>query len=319
VLHSLRAREPELGIALHVGELRAERADSLAVALGERPQPGGVDVGVADRGELVGHRGVAALEQRGEDGLGLVPGGAILRPDVADAVQLRQQLAGPGRIEPLRGVGLEATEHVEVVVQAPGARVEARDLTAVEHDRLERGIRARQLAEEAVAGELDAEVEALAAGGACEHHGVGAGTVGTGVEALDGPAVHPEGRLAVADPEQVDALAAPLLRNGCAHLEPVGGPERAEALSKPGGAVVETVGIVEVDPVDRPGYEELIRVAYVRVDLGADPVAHLGNAVAGVAGMAQHEGTTLPTAAGAHPLCRAQPGSPGRIPTLTRP
>src|SRR5689334_1494753 len=251
---------------------------------------------MTDGGKLMGDGCVSPPEQRSEDRLGFVPCAVILRPDVAEAVQLMEQLAGPGWIEAVGGVGLEPAEDVEIVVEAPGALVEAGDLAAVEDDRLEGGVGARELAEEAVAGELDAKVEALATGGAREQHGIRAGAVGAGVQALQRAAIHPERRLAVADPEQVDALAAPAVGDRGGDSEPVGGPERPEALAELAGAVVEPLGLGEVDAADGPGNEQLIRVAHIGVDEGADPVAHLGDAIARVPGVAQHAGTTLPIA-----------------------
>src|SRR3712207_9407685 len=46
VLDRLRAREPVVVVLVHVAHLRAERAQQLAVRLGERPLPRGVDVRV---------------------------------------------------------------------------------------------------------------------------------------------------------------------------------------------------------------------------------------------------------------------------------
>ena len=209
-------------------------------------------MGVADRRQLVGDRGVAALEQGRQDRLGLVPRGRIvLRPDVADAVQLVQQLARPGRVEPVGVLGLEPAQHVEVVVQPPGARVEAGDLAAVEHHRLTAGIGARQLTEEAVAGELDAQVEPLARGRRLAQHGVHAGALGAGVQPLERPAALPQRGLAVADPQQIDALTLPALRHGRLDLEPVGGPERPERLAQLAVAVVEQLCIGRLDAIDR--------------------------------------------------------------------
>src|SRR4029078_8413953 len=106
---------------------------------------------------------------------------------------------------------------------------------------------------------------------------------------------HPERVLAVADPEQVDALTAPLVGHGCTNPEPVGRPQRPEPVSQLCWAVVERLDVGRVDALAGPGDEQPIRVANVRVDLGTDPVAHLGNAIAGVAGVAQHARTTLPS------------------------
>src|SRR4051794_8001714 len=53
VLLGLGAGKPHLRVALHVARLRAERAHRLAVRLLKRPQPGGVDVRMADRRQLM--------------------------------------------------------------------------------------------------------------------------------------------------------------------------------------------------------------------------------------------------------------------------
>ena len=56
VLDGLGAPEPEVGVAVHEGEHVRERAGALADGLADRPEPGGVDVGVPDRGDPVGRR-----------------------------------------------------------------------------------------------------------------------------------------------------------------------------------------------------------------------------------------------------------------------
>src|SRR4051794_41588810 len=95
-------------------------------------------------------------------------------------------------------------------MEVPSLAVEAGDLAAVEHDRLQRGVRAWQLAELAVAGQLDSQVKPLQARGRVEQQRVDTGPVGAGVEALHRAPAQPKGRLAVADPEQVNAAARPL-------------------------------------------------------------------------------------------------------------
>ena len=289
VLLGLRAREPELRVAVHVRGLRAERPHHLALRLGQRPQPGRVDVGMADRGDLVDVRAVAMFEQPLQDRLGLVPGSAVvLDPHVAEAVELGQELAGPRRVETVSRVGLEAAQDVEVVVQIPRPAVEPGDRTAVEHDRLERGIDPRQLAELAVARQLDAQVEPLAARRRVEHGRVDPGALRARVQALDGAPADPERRLAVAHPQEVDPLAGPLRRHGRLDPEPVRGPQRPEPVAERGVAVVEPLGLLERDAVDRPRDAERVGRARVRADEGADALADLGDAVAGIPGVALH-------------------------------
>ena len=88
------------GIALEQAQLRGEAAHALAVGLLERPQPGRVDVRVADRGDRVDMGAVAAREQPGEDRPGGRPAGAVvLAPRVAEPVEAGRQLARPGGVE----------------------------------------------------------------------------------------------------------------------------------------------------------------------------------------------------------------------------
>ena len=230
-------------------------------------------------------RAVSVREKRLQDRLGLVPGRAvILDPDVAEAVELGEELAGPRLVEPVHGVGLEPAEDVEVVVQIPGAAVEAGDPAAVEDDGLERRVRPRERAELAVAGQLDAQVEPLAPGRRVEDGRVDPGALGARVQALDGAAVDPERGLAVAHPEQVDPLAGPLLGDGRLDPEPVGRPQRPEPLAEGGVAVLEPLGLLERDAVDRPRDPERAGIARLGVDQGADALADLGDAVARVLG-----------------------------------
>ena len=289
VLLGLRAREPELRVAVHVGGLRAERPHHLPLRLGQRPQPGRVDVGVADRGDLVDVRAVAISEQSLQDRLGLIPGSAVvLDPHVAEAVELGQELAGPRRVEPVSGIGLQAAQDVEVVVQIPRPAVEPGDRAAVEHDRIERGIDPRQLAELAVARQLDAQVELLPARRRVEHGRVDPGALRARVQTLHGAPADPERRLAVAHPQEVDPLAGPLVGHGRLHPEPVRRPQRTEAVAERGVAVVEPLCLLQRDAVDRPRDTHGVGRAHIGPDQGADPLADLGNAVARVLGMALH-------------------------------
>ena len=289
VLIGLRAAEPKLRVPGHVGGLRAEASHQLSMRLLERPKPRGVDMGMADRRQLVHNRAVSPQQQPLEDVGGLVPGTAIgFDPDVAEAVELGQQLARPGRIQPVDGVGLQPAQHVEVVVKLPGLLVEARNLTAVEHHRLDGAVAPVHLPELAVACELDPQVEMLAAGGVLNQQRVGPRPLVAGVEALDRPAVDPQRGLAVGDPQQVDALSRPLRRHGGLHLKPEGCPQRPELLAQPGVAVGQRLGLIDRDAVDRPRHHQPVGVARVGIDQRLDPLADLGDAGARVDGMAQH-------------------------------
>ncbi len=108
VLLRLGAGEPVLGIRVHVRGLRAERPDALPVRLRDRPEPGGIDVRVSDRGDLVAVVAVPLGIERCQLCSGLRPASAILRsPDVAEAVQLVEQLPRERRVEAPGVFGLE--------------------------------------------------------------------------------------------------------------------------------------------------------------------------------------------------------------------
>ena len=221
VLLRLRAGEAVVGVALHQPQLGREGAHALAVGLLERPQPRGVDVGVADRGDLVRARAVAPGEQRLEDR-------AVAR--VAEAVELAQELALPGAV----GLVHQRREHAEVVGQRPGGGVEDGELAALEaergRDRRRPLLRRVQLgpAEQPVAGDLDARAQRLAGRRARGEHRVGPVVLGAGHEALDRLAVEPQRRLRVGHQEQVDLLARPRLGHGRLDLEPPRRPQRPE-------------------------------------------------------------------------------------------
>ena len=64
-------------------------------------------------------------KQRGEDRPALLPGRAVvLDPDVAEAVELGQQLAGPGLVQAIVRLRLQPAQDVVVVMQPPGLAVE---------------------------------------------------------------------------------------------------------------------------------------------------------------------------------------------------
>ena len=128
------AREPVLRVAVEQRALGGERAQALAARLGYRPPPGGVEVRVADRGDLVRDRGVAMPIERVQHRLRVRPGRAVVgAPDVADAVELCQEIPGPGRVGGLL-VGLDLLERGEVEPELPGCRVEAGELAAPQPD-----------------------------------------------------------------------------------------------------------------------------------------------------------------------------------------
>ena len=67
---------------------------------------------------------------------------------------------------------------------------------------------------------------------------------GLDVQALDASPADPQRRLAVADPQQVDPLAGPLVGHGRLDLEPVRRPQRPERVAQRGIVVVEPFGLV---------------------------------------------------------------------------
>jgi hypothetical protein len=224
-------------------------------------------VGVADRAQLVRVRAVAVGVQPRQDRR--VAG-------VAEALQLRAQEAGPARVDAL--LGLERAQRLEVVVELPRRRVEAPELAADELRRVP------LVAEEAVARELD--VALLAGPGRVEVERV---------QPLDRAAVAPERRLAARVPEQVDARARRRRRR--ADAEPVGRPERAEALPGRRWAVLEPLRLLPRDPPDRAGDEQLVRRRTLRPDLRLQPLRGLGEAGAGVFEVPDQDETATASAA----------------------
>ncbi len=90
-------------------------------------------MGVADGVNPMGARAVVMGEERLKDRLRLTPGRlVVLPPDVAEAVQLGEQLPGPALVQPALVLGLEALEKLEVTEEPPSRLVEEGDLAAVD-------------------------------------------------------------------------------------------------------------------------------------------------------------------------------------------
>ena len=68
VLLGLRAGEPILGVVVHQPHRRRKRSCALADRLSDRPQPCSVDVGMADRHDVVGAGGGGCRQQRSQSG-----------------------------------------------------------------------------------------------------------------------------------------------------------------------------------------------------------------------------------------------------------
>src|SRR6185295_4514110 len=157
----------------------------------------GVEVGVADRGQLVRAAGRVALVERGEQRAGPPPRRPVRGvPGVADAIETGEQLARKGGVDAL--LELERAQDAEVEAQPPGVRVEARELAAVEQERRARPVRAvRALADDAVAervvaGDLEREAQRLAAARRFDERRVRSWLGRGGVQALHGAPAHPQ-------------------------------------------------------------------------------------------------------------------------------
>ena len=228
-------------------------------------------------------------EERLQDRLGLVPGRAVvLDPHVAEAVELGEEPAGPRLVKPVHGVGLEPAQDVEVVVQVPGPAVEAGDPAAIEHDRLERRVGPRKLAE------LARCRPARRAGRAAPRRPPARGRArrsGRRPGSSSGPARG--ARRSRASPRCGSPRAG----------RPARPPTPPGRSPRPGTSTSPTAGRTarrarrrgtraprppRRDAVDGPGDAQRVGIARVRMDQAADPLADLGDPVARVLGVALH-------------------------------
>ncbi len=290
VLLRLRAGEAVRGIALEQAQLRGEAAHALAVGLLERPQPGRVDVGVADRRDRVDMGAVAAREQVGEDRPRGRPAGAVvLAPRVAEPVEPGRQLARPGRVE-IRLVH-QRHQHGQVLRERPGLGVEARELAALEGEggRRERRPLGRRVAlrpaEQPVAGDLDRRLDPLAGPRALAQARVRAPELRAADEPLDRLAVEPERRLGVGFQQQVDRRAGPLRRHRRREPQPPRRPQRPERHAQPGVGVRQRGRVGGSEPVHRPGDAQPVDRACLGVHEFLHAPRHLPDALARVVGM----------------------------------
>ena len=293
VVLGLRGAEDVLGVLVHEPHLRRERPLRLAPALLERPEPGGVEVRVADRGELVRPAVGVALVQRGEDRAGRPPGGAVPGvPGVAEVVEAGEQLARERGVDAV--LALQRAERGEVEAQAPGVGVEAGELAGVEDERRARPVAAaRALADDAepegvVAGDLERERDGLSPARGLDQRRVGARLARGAVEALDRPPADPERRLAAGVGDQVDAGAGPVRRHGGRDAQPVGGEQRPELGAERDGRVVERVGLRGGDPVDRAGDLERVDGRPLGADERGEALLGPAQAVARVVAVREH-------------------------------
>ena len=134
-LHRLRAREAVVRMVVHQPQGGREGAGALPSGFPQGPQPGGVDVGVADRAEHVG-TGVGRLAQcSGQRQPGFVGGAG----DVLGIDGVARRVEGPQHVGRPPALGLrhcyvliEIQQDVHVVVEAVDVRVEHCDLGPVE-------------------------------------------------------------------------------------------------------------------------------------------------------------------------------------------
>ena len=336
-------REAVLGVAVHQRELARPRAHDLAPRLGQRPQPGGVDVRVADRGDVVGAAGVAVGVEVAEDRPRLGPGGAVGGDERAgEAVELGEQPALPGGLQPR--LLDELAQRLEVPRQLPRLGIDQREPGALEAGgragRAQRAVvggvlpgpagavaalreRVRQ-AHQVVAGHL--ELELHAAGRRAERRG-GAVVAAALDEPLHGRAVAVQQRLAAAVPDELDGAPGPVLGDGRGEPEPVGRPLRPERLADLRRAVAQRLRVGVGDAARLLAHEQLVGRHRLRMDQRAQPARGLGDAGAGLGGTAvDHRAAAYEAAhAGRRSACprptsrSATPASPaGARPSPTR-
>ena len=294
--------EAVLGVAVHQRELAGPRAHDLAARLGQRPQPGGVDVRVADRGDLVRAARVAVGEQVAEDRARLGPGAAVGgHPGTGEAVELREQPALPGGVE--AGLLDELAQRLEVPRHLPRLGIEQRQACAGEAGRRARRPQRAVLggflpraagpvaaarervgqAHEVVAGHLQHQLDATARRA---ERGGGAVVAAALDEPLYGLGVAEEQRLAAAVPDELDRPAGPVLGDGGGQAEPVRRPLRPERLADLRRTVRERLRLRVRDAPGPLAHEQLVGRDGLGVDQRAQPARGLGDARAGLRGTA---------------------------------
>ncbi len=291
-----------LGVAVHQRELARPRAHDLAPRLGQRPQPGGVDVRVADRRDLVRAAGVAVREQVAEDRARLGPAAAVGGGERAgEAVELGEQPALPGGIE--ARLLDELAQRLEVPRHLPRLGVEQREAGAVQARRrarrAQRAVVGRLLpraagpvaaarervgqSHQVVAGHLQLELHAA---GRRAERGGDALVAAAPDEPLHGRAVAVEQRLAAAVPEQLDRPPGPVLGDRGGEPEPVRRPLRAERLADLRRPVLERLRLRVGDAPGPLAHEQLVGGDRLRMDQRAQAARGLRDAGAGLSGAA---------------------------------
>lgn len=242
VLLGLRAGEDE--VVVLVGERGdvGEGAGRLPLGLADRPQPGGVDVRVADAGEGVGAGVRGPREGRGQD----LADGRRAAGDVVQVQRVQGPVQGVHDLVPARVVLAQLqhqlAQHLDVQIEVPDLLVEDGEVGAAEgverlvargEDVAERG-RAREVACEdvGVGGRLDQVVDLLAARGRVADRHVlvervdrlERGAVGAVDQRLGLVAGPVAGEAEVDD--RLDAPPGPFGGHPAAHPEPGGAPGR---------------------------------------------------------------------------------------------
>ncbi len=312
-----RGGEPVLRVAVEEVELVGGDPDHLAAGLGERPEPGGVEVGVTEGGDAVDVAPVPLAEEVRQDGPGRRPGRPVAGvPGVAEPVELTQQPSRPGRVEPPRVLGLQGPQDLEVPGEVPRVLVdqgepapfEARvrvgsgervvdpwrlppgpaDPPARLAERVGEDVGRRHLAHPARARHLHLELDALACGGGRRDDGRRAACAPAGVQALHGRAVAPERGLAAAVPEEVDPAPGPRVRKDGGDAEPVRRPERPEGLPDRRRPIAQLPGGRPAVPAGRRRDEERVGSDRLRVDEGVEAARGLRQPPARLLGMPAH-------------------------------
>lgn len=299
----LRHREDELGVVVHQVDHVGRGTGDLAHRLAQRPQPRGVDVGVADRADAVGGGVGGGGEDPGEAGAG--GGGRAGHVGEVDGVQ-----GGAEGVQDLVAAGVLGTElhhqlveHLQVLDQFPDLALEEGEVhpgEAVE-GLVAAGARVALVGgavvdEDGVGGGLDVPFDPLAALGAVGH----AHPVVVRVECLDLAPVGPvDQALALeaghhpVEAEVEDGLhgpARPPGGDGSGDLEPGGAPGRAPRVAGRAGLVGRRQALGDGDGLARgvPALDGQRERA--GVDGGLDAlVEHPAEAVFGDAAVVMHD------------------------------
>ena len=240
VLLGLAAEEPEVGATFHQTIDRRERPEALSTGLRERPEPGGVDVGVADgdaggSGPAVPAR---APEQRFERGELDVEGGPrIVGGDPSeDRAQPGLQLLGPRDVGGMEQHG--ASGEIPRLHEAPGSIVVGHQLRrrqsarlVLAPPRLHFGVvpPERRHAEWQVARRLDQQVDVpVALAGREERR-----SIPIEVESMMRRTIPPQERFGPGVEAKMDLPPSHRVGDPAAKSEPGGAPDRSP--SPPGG------------------------------------------------------------------------------------